>query len=299
LTYAVAMTDLTPQPAAPLPDLRAHHLSVPQSMPRRLVLIRHGESEANLITRAIRAKIITEFPPSFAQTPDREFRLSSNGREQAVKTGEWLRTQYPNGFDVIYVSDHIRAKETAGIVCNAAGWSAADIRVDPLLGERHWGDFAYLSAAEREEFLELKQRDPLHVTPPNGETLLQTRARSRILLERSVRQYAGQTVLVFSHGEFIEASWAEIQHMTTEQQRTFFHSPAGDIKNCQVVEFASVHPTAAEEGEGKLRWVRSSCPSAGLEGDWAALTPRRFTPAELLAEVQHYPHVALPPGVGP
>ncbi len=289
------MTGVAPEPSELLAGLSAHRLPLSQSMPRRLVLIRHGESEANLVQRAIKAKILTDFPEGFAQTPDREFRLSPRGREQAAQTGAWLRAQYPAGFDVIYVSDHIRAKETAGIVCDAAGWSAADIRVDPLLGERNWGDFAFLPLAEREELLQRKKRDPLHATPPNGETLLQTRARSRILLERSVRQYAGQTVLVFSHGEFIEASWAEIQHMTTEQQRTFFHSPAGDIKNCQVVEFACNHPEAAGDGEGKLRWVKSSCPSVGLVGDWAAIAPRRFTPAELLAEVQHYPHIALPP----
>jgi broad specificity phosphatase PhoE len=82
------------------------------SMPSRLVLIRHGESEANLVNRAIKNGRITEYPEGFDKIPDREIRLSELGCEQAKATGPWLRQQYPDGFDLLYVSDHTRAKET-------------------------------------------------------------------------------------------------------------------------------------------------------------------------------------------
>lgn len=260
------------------------------AMPLRLVLIRHGESEANLVSRAVKRGSLPGFPQKFIETPDREFRLSALGREQALLTGPWLARQYPRGFDVIYASDHIRARETAALVCKSAGWEKALIRIDPQLGERPWGRFAELEKSEREEILALRRRDPLHAPMPEGELLLQTRLRTRLLLERAAREFGGQRVLVFSHGEYIEAIWAETAHMTTEEQARFFEDEAGKIRNCQVVEFSSEDPENTQS-DGKLRWVRSSCPSNGGDGDWRAITPRRFTPDELLRLVESYPHL--------
>lgn len=280
--------DLTSDRSATDP-LRAS-ISLSRSMPSRLVMVRHGESEANLINKAIRKGIITEYPPGFASIPDREIRLSRAGVEQTKPTGEWLREQYSDGFDVIYVSDHTRAKETAALVCQAAGWHNVEIRIDPLLGERNWGRFAASDRARRAEIMEYRKRDPLHTPMPDGETMLETRNRSRELLDRAARELSGKRVLVFSHGEFIEALWAEIAHMNTERQLTFFQSSKGDIKNCQVVEFSAESP---ENGEyrGVLRWVRSSCPRAGIFRKWGKIEKTRYTPEALLAQVERYPRL--------
>ncbi len=291
------MEQAAPQSASPLPPPRTTSaLTSPMTAPRvempaRLVFIRHGQSEANIIQRAVKRGQLTAFPPKFLDTPDREFRLSALGQAQAKTTGAWLRAQYPEGFDIIYVSDHVRAQETAGLLCLAAGWNNAQIRVDPQLGERNWGRFSELTETERTLSFDQRKRDPLHTPMPDGESLLATRTRSRVLLERVARECTNQRVLVFSHGEYIEAAWAEIAHMTTEQQRDFFHSPAGDMKNCQVVEFSSLAPEGAES-DGRLRWVRSSCPQAKVEGDWARIIPRKFSPEELLESAARYPHLA-------
>ncbi|MBN8549870.1 MAG: histidine phosphatase family protein [Deltaproteobacteria bacterium] len=268
-------------------------LPLVRAMPARLVMVRHGESEANLINRAIKNGIISEYPEGFSKIPDREIRLSKLGVEQARKTGEWLREQYPDGFEIIYVSDHTRAKETAALVCQAAGWHDAEIRIDPLLGERNWGRFASSDQERREEIMSYRRRDPLHIPMPDGETMLETRNRSRELLDRAAREFGRKNVLVFSHGEYIEAIWAEIAHLNTERTLEFFHSPEGDIKNCQVVEFAAVNPTDGEY-TGKLNWVRSSCPQAGIIREWEAIRRLRHSPADLLEEVQRYPNLDFP-----
>ncbi|MCB0340021.1 MAG: histidine phosphatase family protein, partial [Bdellovibrionales bacterium] len=290
LPSTAMLVEHTAHPPDPLQD---SNLTLKYSMPSRLVFLRHGESEANIINRAIKKGIISEYPEGFAEKPDREIRLSRRGRDQALATGPWLAAQYPEGFDVIYVSDHIRAQETAALVCQAAGWNDTLIRIDPQLGERNWGRFALADLELRNEIMELRKRDPLHVPMPDGETLLETRSRARILLDRAARQFAGQRVLVFSHGEYIEAVWAEIAHMPTEEQLEFFHSDAGDIKNCQIVEFGSDGPSQATY-DGKLRWVRSSCPQAEIFGDWAQILPKLFTPAQLLETVDKYPNLEFP-----
>ncbi len=263
-------------------------LPVVPSMPSYLVSVRHGESEANIINRAIKHGILTGYPPGFGLIPDREIRLSKLGREQAVLTGRWLAQTYPEGFDVLYCSDHTRAKETAALICQAAGWTNVRIRIDPLLGERNWGRFSHADEERRTQILESRKRDPLHNPMPDGETLLETRQRTRELLDRCARELAGKRVLVVSHGEYMEALWAEIAHMNTERQIEFFNSPAGDIRNCQVVEFSSVRPDNAQVGS-RLSWVRSTCPQAGVVGSWARVERVTYTPEQLLEQVERYP----------
>lgn len=263
------------------------------AMPERLVLIRHGESQANLLHRALRKGVISEYPPGFAEIPDREIRLSSVGVEQAQRTGTWLAAEYPDRFDVIFVSDHVRARETAGIVLQAAGWHDVPIFVDPLVGERSWGRFSQSHGELQQKIRGEMKRDPLHAAMPDGESLLHTRQRTRAILERVSREYTDKRVLIFTHGEYIEALWAEVEHMDTERQRSFFHSTAGDIRNCQVVEFSSVDPVDSSS-DGRLRWVRSSCPQAEHQGSWQPLVRITFTPAELLDVVSHYPTLEFP-----
>ena len=55
-------------------------------MPRRLVLVRHGESEANIVQKALKNGTISEYPKGISEIPDREIRLSTLGRLQAEAT---------------------------------------------------------------------------------------------------------------------------------------------------------------------------------------------------------------------
>jgi len=261
-------------------------------MPSRMVLIRHGESQSNIVQKAIKKKTIATYPEGFTQIPDREFRLSKKGQEQAKITGSWLKTQYPQGFDIICVSDHIRARETAALVCQYADWHDCQIRIDPLLGERSWGNFQSSHEHKRDALMALRRRDPLHAAFPDGESLLFTRLRARNLIQKAAAQFADRRVLIFSHGEYIEAFWSELAHWSTEKSLNFFHSGAGNIRNCQVVEFSNSNPNTLSD-EGLLRWVKSSCPYAEIYGEWAELPYKKFNPRELLKTVDKYPHLDL------
>lgn len=269
---------------------RPEEQTLKRAMPHRLILIRHGESEQNVINRLVKRGELSDYPPGFSAIPDREFRLSVQGRTQALRTGAWLKTAYPAPPEIVYTSDHIRAQETAALVCKAAGWHDAHIRIDPLLGERNWGSWAAQPPQVRSEILSVAKRDPLNHSMPDGETMLATRWRSRELLDRCARQFSGKNVLVFSHGEYIKAVWSEIAHMSTEQQLEFFQAPRGEIHNCQVVEFASESPLDGHNN-GKLEWVRSSCPSSQNVGSWEAISRAVLTPDEILSKLDRYPHL--------
>jgi broad specificity phosphatase PhoE len=264
--------------------------SVKRSMPSRLILIRHGESEQNVINRLVKKGEMPDYPPGFSSIPDREFRLSVQGRSQALQTGAWLKTAYPTPPEIIYASDHIRAQETAALVCKGAGWTDAKIRIDPLLGERNWGSWAAQPPNIRHDITTNSRRDPLNHPMPDGETMLATRWRSRELLDRCARQFGGKHVLVFSHGEYIKAVWSEIAHLGTEQQLEFFNSSEGDVHNCQVVEFSSESPSSGKN-DGKLQWVRSSCPPAQTEGAWKPIERNILTPDEILQKLGRYPPI--------
>lgn len=250
-------------------------------MPNTLILIRHGESELNVITRNCK-KNKTEYPKLVKEIPDREFRLSPEGVKQAIATGEYLKI-YHGLIDVVYCSDFIRARETAALVLKNAELTSLKVKVDPQLGERNWGNFADISLEDREKMIELKKKDPLHFPMPNGETILETRNRTRTFLDRLSRQHSEQNVLVFSHGEYIESIWSEIAHFRTETQRSFFKTSDGDIKNCQVVEFSS-------DSEGKLKYVKSSNPYFGYYGKKTKIESSDLSIDELLEEVNQYPH---------
>lgn len=281
----------------PKENSAASTLALPiATMPSRLTAVRHYDSDANLINRAIKAGHVKEYPAGFSEIPDREIRLCEAGRRKGPPTGQWLSKHYPERFDVIYVSDHTRAKESAGITLEAAQWSDVKVRIDPLLGERNWGRFAAMARDRQEQIMENRGRDPLHNPMPDGETLLETRHRAREFLARCAREFGGQRVLVFSHGEFIEALWAEIAHMSTEHQKEFFSSPQGNIRNGQVIEFARSNPETQTEDPAKpvarsLYWVRSSCPAQDIAGEWLKIDRRTYSPAELLEQAARYPQL--------
>src|SRR3989344_2554530 len=83
-------------------------------LPIDIVLVRHGQSEGNKANKYSRKGDNKFFTPEFLDKHSRVFRLTDRGINQALAAGEWLRANVPIPFDRFYVSDYIRAKETAG-----------------------------------------------------------------------------------------------------------------------------------------------------------------------------------------
>jgi broad specificity phosphatase PhoE len=142
----------------------SHPCSIqPASRPIRLYLIRHGESEANILAR----EVITGRSSSS--------RLTESGIEQAHKLGKFMGKNVP--LDQLYCSAAVRAKQTVEIIFTYnPHLNVSQLIPAEALEERDTGDFV---GQKREEvwnpdrMMEASYINPWHFSPPNGESIYQ------------------------------------------------------------------------------------------------------------------------------
>lgn len=146
----------------------------------KLILLRHGETEAN------RKEVIG------GQTDDP---LTERGIKQAKKAALRLKEEK---LDRIYVSDLRRAIDTAREVI--AYHPDVEVIYEPLLRETHGGEFEgmpYGSIARAAEKAGVPRDD---FKPNGGESLKEFRARSEKFMEMIAKKERGKTILVVTHG---------------------------------------------------------------------------------------------------
>src|SRR4051794_25006924 len=122
-------------------------------MPEHLVLVRHGQSEANIVQKRFKDDRAAIAPAGFFDRHDSRMRLSATGRDQARTAGGWLRDNGLATFDRYYVSPHARTAETAAVLGLGGKWA-----IDVRWRERDWGEFGVLNEVERADRFELSQR---------------------------------------------------------------------------------------------------------------------------------------------
>lgn len=264
------------------------------TMPIDLVLVRHGQSEQNLALHQARNGNMSYMTEGFYQTPDSQFRLSAKGREQAIQTGIWLRENDMGEFERRYVSDYVRAKETAHYLrLDGPNWY-----VDPSLREREWGSLDGLSWEAREERIErdahARLKDPFYWVPPNGESIAQLTVRLRVLLDTLHRECSDMRVIVVCHGEVMWALRFMIERMSVGTWIALEHSDESGVKiyNCQILHYTRRDP---ESGALKphLAWMRSLCPCQPTNDGpgWQKIERETFSNQELLSQAQESPHL--------
>ncbi|MFI6346221.1 histidine phosphatase family protein [Streptomyces sp. NPDC050560] len=94
--------------------------------PRRIVLVRHGESEGNADDSL------------YERRPDHALALTARGRDQAEATGRELRSLFGDEPVSVYVSPYLRTHETLRIFALDRG--RVRIREEPRLREQDWGN---------------------------------------------------------------------------------------------------------------------------------------------------------------
>ncbi|WP_309055962.1 histidine phosphatase family protein [Streptomyces sp.] len=95
--------------------------------PRRIVLVRHGESEGNADDTV------------YEREPDHALRLTPAGLRQAEETGEWLRDLFGEDRVSVYVSPYRRTHETLQAFRLPA--DRVRVREEPRLREQDWGNW--------------------------------------------------------------------------------------------------------------------------------------------------------------
>ncbi len=149
----------------------------------RLLLARHGQTARNA---AGRYQGQTDVP------------LNETGRRQAQALAERLASE---AIDAVYASDLQRAQATAELVAAPHGLR---VQTEPRLREINFGAWEGLT------YEEIKTRDPerqaawyddpLHTSPPDGETLTQVAERVQAALAEIVQAHPDETVLIVAHG---------------------------------------------------------------------------------------------------
>lgn len=259
------------------------------AMPNHLILVRHGESEGNLIQWATKAKQQIEIPPDFMDRHTCDWRLTSRGIEQAKAAGQWFKKNSLFDFHRYYVSHYLRALETAALLnLPNAKWFKHHYIV-----ERGWGIMDRKLPEERAETfpLDLKSKEInyFYWKPPRGESMLDLCLRVDRLLNTLYRECEEQNIIIVCHGEIMWAFRVVIERITLHDYIALNNSanPFDCIHNCQIIHYSRVDPKTEIQAK-YLSWVRSICPwDQNLStNDWQQIKRPSFSNEQLLKFVK-------------
>jgi broad specificity phosphatase PhoE len=172
----------------------------------KIVLVRHGESEANV------AGCIND-------DPARSVSLTERGRAQAAAAADELHALR---FTHAYASEFPRAQQTAAILLRR---QACALSIDARLNERRSG----MDGLPVHAFNQLVQRDPLRFRPERGESFLQQMERLRDFLDEAALRHRDGLILAVSHENPILAALALAGGDAEQVVR-------GSLDNCAWVE---------------------------------------------------------------
>ncbi|MBZ5660040.1 MAG: histidine phosphatase family protein [Acidobacteriia bacterium] len=230
-----------------------------EKWPHTLLLLRHGQSEANVRKEAAKQ---AGLEPSWTEAlRDMDTPLTPLGRQQAFSVGCELARRYPtsdvyraelslfrklnplqkaapyireNMLQYIVTSPYVRTRQTTEEVCRGLGYEP-NIVVEERIREI---DFGIMDGIDRETFRKLypteatrREKDGKYwYRPPGGENRPDVRLRVHSFLDTLNRDYVSKSVLVINHSVVVLAfrslleRWGEEQYMQVDRE--------DDVKNC-------------------------------------------------------------------
>lgn len=295
------------------------------TLPARLTLVRHGESEANVAQRLIKAGRESELPiEAYDLRHDSYMRLSPLGEEQAKATGAWLyeealreaqdALQFADamgdiaraerireyieagtphaGFDRYYVSPHIRTQETAFHLDISDAWL-----VDDRLRERDWGEVVSHRPMD-DETRRVRSLHEWYWKPQGGESLATgLRARVESLMNSFYRREGIENIIMVGHGEVWRVFQFVIERLSPQDFLALEADSSKKVHNTMVLQYASVDPIdpADTERHSHFKWRRVICPwDRSLDwdgGEWVSVDVHKRTNADLRAAFERYPRL--------
>jgi len=209
-------------------------------LPRRIFILRHGESQGNVDESM------------YCRVPDPEIALTQLGQRQAEAAGKVVKaicdadgTPYRLAF---YISPYRRSKQTASAVAAQFDPAAiAGVREEPQLREQDFGNFQDLDLKEREKE-ERAKYGRFFYRFPNGESGADVYDRLTVFEDHLVRDIdagvfpEGTSIVLVTHGLALRVLLARWFHWTVAEYEAAYNPP-----NCQplVMERA---PVGDEDG---------------------------------------------------
>lgn len=167
----------------------------------RLILVRHGESQANLD-----ALVAGHY----------DVPLSALGMTQAKETAEHLASQR---IDAVYSSDLCRASATAKPHAELRGLPVVEMRELREMNCGRWEgkSFAELEEKEYELYANGFRDHFFGFQMPEGESADECGQRFYHAALQIAKKHEGKTVLIAAHGAVIRSFWAIIRGLSHEE----------------------------------------------------------------------------------
>jgi broad specificity phosphatase PhoE len=205
-----------------------------------LWLVRHGQSEGNVIRDAARG---TDADVLDIAERDMDVPLSALGREQAASFGHWLgsvpREEQP---DVVVASPYVRAHETARVALQAAGRDDLRVHLDERLRERELGILDLLTtrgvvARYPDEAKRRARLGKFYHRPPGGESWVDVALRLRSLRDSLAREHGGRRVLLVTHEVVVVVMRYLLEDL--DEQQALAISRDRPLANCSLTRFVT------------------------------------------------------------
>ena len=212
------------------------------SLVAELVLVRHGQSLANVAFPAADARGLLEAEVSGT---DAEVPLTPLGAEQAAAVGAWLASLPAEARpQVVITSPYLRARETWRIAAASSGLDLPAPATDDRLVDRLMGDLELLTRAavearfpqEAARRATMGERD---YAPPGGESFADVGVRLDSFLDDLNRTHTGRAVVVVAHDAVVLMMRAVIEKLTWDQVLDVERA-AGNVRNASITRFVAV-----------------------------------------------------------
>jgi broad specificity phosphatase PhoE len=211
-----------------------------QDWPRTLWIVRHGQSAGNVARDAAEAAglHVIDIPHRDIDTP-----LSELGEQQAAALGHWFGELPPaRRPEVVLCSPYVRARHTAQLLMDAAGFTGRSVRLrmDERLREKEFGILDRLTVAGiRQKYPELSEQrthvGKFYFRPPGGESWCDVILRLRSLVEMVAREHGSQRVLVVAHQVTVNCLRYLLENM--DEAGILSIDREADVPNCGVTSY--------------------------------------------------------------
>jgi len=203
--------------------------------PLELVVVRHGQSEHNAILDLEQESLEKELE-RMKITRDADIHLTDLGWRQAEQTGLYLAKRKP--FDICLSSPYTRTDETAQGIISGLGYDL-DIHFDDRLREKEFGIFHALTIEEMKEnypdWIATRHREgKYYFRLPGGENYPDVGMRVHEILDKLVRDHAGQRVLVVTHAVVYNMFRQQYEHAREKEVLSWDKVPNCGVQTYQL-----------------------------------------------------------------
>jgi broad specificity phosphatase PhoE len=261
-------------------------------MPENLFLVRHGQSEGNLVRKQFEESGDESFfTKEFLDLHESQYSLTDLGVNQAKKAGKWFTDNRLLTFDRMLVSNNVRAMETAVNL----GIKNAEWMIDYNLRERDGGLFNVMPPTKRDRDYVDQQKfynsQPFLFRPPQGESIADVCQRIKIVLDTLSRECDGKNVIIVCHGHVIRTFKIILERMSLLKANEYLSTEEewGRVPNCSILHYTRKNPFNDTKTLSKsFGWVRMIRPAGGgnFADDFSVIIRKRFSNEELLSEAK-------------